>query len=153
MMDLPGTFELVDIRPEAQFADYSLPGSTNVDIAAVMSDPAFLAGPGPLIIVDRDGSLAMAVAGILSQKTQRSIRALHGGLEAYWEEMELKSAVREVHIPRKDGSSRGPERAPAMPHAPRMTTPPPFPIREHLPLSLQDLPDPRVRGADHERPV
>lgn len=127
MMDLPGTFELVDIRPEAQFADYSLPGSTNVDIAAVMSDPAFLAGPGPLIIVDRDGSLAMAVAGILSQKTQRSIRALHGGLEAYWEEMELKSAVREVHIPRKDGSSRGPERAPAMPHAPRMTTPPPIP--------------------------
>jgi hypothetical protein len=34
--------------------------------------------------VDRDGSLAMAVGGILSQKTQRSIRVLYGGLEAYW---------------------------------------------------------------------
>jgi len=27
LMDLPGTFELVDVRPPAQFADFSLPGS------------------------------------------------------------------------------------------------------------------------------
>jgi adenine deaminase len=45
-----------------------------------------LTGAGPLILVDRDGSLAMQIAGILSQKTQRTIKALHGGLEAYWKE-------------------------------------------------------------------
>ena len=86
MMDLPGTFQLVDIRPPEHFADYSLPGSENVDIAELIDNPAYLTGAGPLIVVCRDGSLAMMVAGILSQKTQRDIKALFGGLEAYWNE-------------------------------------------------------------------
>jgi rhodanese-related sulfurtransferase len=87
MMDLPGTFQLIDIRPSEHFADYSLPGSANVDIAEVMGNPAYLTGAGPLVIVDRDGSLAMMVAGILSQKTERNIKALYGGLEAHWNEV------------------------------------------------------------------
>jgi hydroxyacylglutathione hydrolase len=89
MMDLPGTFELVDIRPPEHFKDYSLPGSVNVDIAALIANPSFLTGAGPLIVVDRDGSLAMAAAGILSQKTQRPIKAVYGGLEAYWGQSEF----------------------------------------------------------------
>lgn len=84
LMDLPGTFEIVDVRPPEQYADFSLPGSINADIADVIANPAYLNGTVPLIIVDRDGSLAMAVGGILSQRTQRSIRVLYGGLEAYW---------------------------------------------------------------------
>ena len=84
LMDLPGTFEIVDVRPPAQYADFSLPGSINADIADVIANPDYLNGTVPLIIVDRDGSLAMAVGGILSQRTQRSIRVLYGGLEAYW---------------------------------------------------------------------
>ena len=86
VMDLPGTFLLVDVRPPEHFADYSLPGSANVDIADLIDNPAYLTGAGPLVIVDRDGSLAMMVAGILSQKTERPIKALFGGLEAYWNE-------------------------------------------------------------------
>jgi len=86
MMDLPGTFELVDIRPPQMFSDYSLPGSRNVDMAELTSNPAYLIGTGPLIIIDRDGTLAMAVGGILAQKTQRQIKVLFGGLEAYWQE-------------------------------------------------------------------
>lgn len=86
IMDLPGTFDLVDIRPSDHFADYSLPASVNVDVAELLDNPAYLTGAGPIIIVDRDGSLAMMVAGILSQKTQRSVKALYGGLEAYWSE-------------------------------------------------------------------
>ena len=84
LMDLPGTFEIVDIRPPAPYADFSLPGSTNVRIADVIANPSYRNGSVPLVIVDRDGSLAMAVGGILSQGTRRSIRVLHGGLEAYW---------------------------------------------------------------------
>lgn len=84
LLDLPGMFEIVDVRPPAQYADFSLPGSINASIADVIANPAYLKGVVPLIIVDRDGSLAMAVGGILSQKTRRSIRVLHGGLEAYW---------------------------------------------------------------------
>ncbi len=84
LMDLPGMFEIVDIRPPAPYADFSLHGSTNVRIADVVANPSYRHGSVPLVIVDRDGSLAMAVGGILSQGTRRSIRVLHGGLEAYW---------------------------------------------------------------------
>jgi len=86
MMDIPGTFEVIDIRPPAQFADFNLPGSVNVDIAVAISSPAYLVGTAPLVIVDRDGSLAMAVGGILSQKTQRTVKVLYGGLDLYWSE-------------------------------------------------------------------
>jgi len=84
MMDLPGTFDIVDLRPPAHFADFSLPGSKNAAIADVIANPAYLTGAVPLVIVDRDGSLAMAVGGILAQKTERPIKVLFGGLEAYW---------------------------------------------------------------------
>ncbi len=116
--DLPGTFELVDIRPPEAFADYHLPQSRNVDIGAVLSDPALLTGAVPLVIVDRDGSLAMQVAGILSQKTQRPIKALHGGLEAFWGETELQRAVKAVPLPAAP-SAPGVRAAPAaVPAAP-----------------------------------
>lgn len=88
LMDLPGTFDLVDIRPPAHFSDYAIPGAVNVDVADLLGDASWLTGAGPLIIVDRDGSLAMMAAGIISQKTARSIKALHGGVEAYWAESE-----------------------------------------------------------------
>ena len=86
LMDLPGTFEIVDLRPPAQYADFNLPGSMNAEIADVIANPAFLNGAVPLVIVDRDGSLAMAVGGVLAQKTPRPIKVLFGGLEAYWNE-------------------------------------------------------------------
>jgi len=84
MVDLPGTFEIVDLRPSEHFADYSLPGSKNIHVAEILSDPGYLVGVGPLILVDRDGSIAMAVGGVLSQKTERPVKVLYGGLEAYW---------------------------------------------------------------------
>ncbi|HRZ86557.1 MAG TPA: rhodanese-like domain-containing protein, partial [bacterium] len=84
LSDLPGTLEIVDIRPAAHFADYAIPGSRNADIAEVMKDPSYLAGSVPLVIVDRDGSVAMAVGGVLSQKTKREIKVLYGGVEAFW---------------------------------------------------------------------
>jgi rhodanese-related sulfurtransferase len=93
LMDLPGTVELVDIRPSAHFADYHLPGSRHADVAEVLGNPAYLSGSTSLVIVDRDGSLAMMVAGILSQKTQRRVIALHGGLQAYWAESDLGSLL------------------------------------------------------------
>lgn len=84
MMDLPNSFEMVDIRPPEMFRDFQLPGAINDDPANVIANTAYLGGTVPLVIVDRDGSLAMAVGGILSQKTQRPIKVLHGGLDAYW---------------------------------------------------------------------
>ena len=112
IMDLPGTFDLLDLRPPEQFADYSLPASRNVDIADALDNAAYLTGTGSLVIVDRDGSLAMMVAGILSQKTQRPVKALHGGLQAYWETTEMKGAVRAVPIPGAGGSATPPAARP-----------------------------------------
>ncbi len=105
MKDLPGTFDLVDIRPADQFADYNIPGSRNVDIAEVLNNPAYLTGAGPLILVDRDGSLAMQIAGILSQKTQRSLKALHGGLEAYWKDTAMKDVGNATAMPPKSADT------------------------------------------------
>jgi hydroxyacylglutathione hydrolase len=119
ILDLPNSFELVDIRPPEAFTDYNLPGSRNADIVEVMKNPAYLSGSVPLILVDRDGSLAMAVGGILSQKTMRPIKVLYGGLEAYWTELELKGAVRETPI-----SGAAPARVQPAPPAPSPGGPP-----------------------------
>jgi len=124
MLDLPGTYDLADIRPAEMFADYSLPGAVNVDIADLVSNPAWLTGAGPLIIVDRDGSLAMAVAGILSQKTQRQIKALFGGLDAYWLQTQLgapPSPAAPTVTPSRTTPSTAP--APATPARPVPTPP------------------------------
>jgi rhodanese-related sulfurtransferase len=114
LMDLPGTFQLVDIRPPEHFADYRLPGSENVDVAELMGNPAYLTGAGPLVVVCRDGSLAMMVAGILSQKTERNIKALYGGLQAYWNEagpgagaQPIGSAAPAATAPRAPGVAPG----------------------------------------------
>lgn len=122
--DLPGTFDLVDIRPVEAFQDYALPGARQAELADVLENPGYLTGAGPLIIVDRDGSLAMMAAGILSQKTKRPIKALHGGLEAFWEESELKGAVRAVPLP--SGGAR-PQAVPGGGSAPRPAAPAPAP--------------------------
>lgn len=111
IQDLPGTFDLVDVRPLAQFADFHLEGSRRVEIPDLLSDPRYLTGVGPLVLVDRDGSVAMMLAGILSQRTKRSIQALHGGLEAYWEASALQ-----LGSPRGNQGERN--------HALRATPPP-----------------------------
>jgi len=120
LMDLPGTYDLVDIRPPAMFGDYHLPGAVNVDIADLIGNPAYLTGAGPLIIVDRDGSLAMAVAGILSQKTQRQIKAVYGGLDAYWSQTQFGTPAQ---APGPAGPALPSLPAPASPAQPVPTPP------------------------------
>ncbi|MBU2631755.1 MAG: rhodanese-like domain-containing protein, partial [Proteobacteria bacterium] len=96
IMDLPGTFDLVDIRPPSAFTDFHLPQSVNVDLADLLVNPAHLVGAGPLIIVDRDGALAMMAAGMLFGKTKRDIKALRGGLEEYWSESAFQGGIKET---------------------------------------------------------
>ncbi|HUV12477.1 MAG TPA: rhodanese-like domain-containing protein, partial [Acidobacteriota bacterium] len=86
MMDLPGTVDVLDIRPAWQFAEYSIPGSVNIPVQQVMSSSAYLNDRRPLIIVCRDGSISSSVAGALVQKTPRPIRFLSGGVTRYYEE-------------------------------------------------------------------
>ncbi|MDT8377870.1 MAG: rhodanese-like domain-containing protein [Desulfotignum sp.] len=119
ILDLPGTFDLVDIRPIDFFTDFHLPQSVNVDLADLLSNPAFLVGTGPLIIVDRDGTLSMMAAGMLFQKTTREIKALKGGLEAYWQTSDF---------------TRVQDNSPAMPDSP--TSPVTSPSPEPAPVTV-----------------
>jgi len=121
LVDLPGTYDLVDIRPPEQFADYRLPGARNVELADLIAEPAFLTGAGPLVIVDRDGSLAMAAGGILSQKTERPVKVLFGGLDAYWRDAEMGGPVKAV--PLAPAASATPSAQPAAPAQPASQAP------------------------------
>jgi glyoxylase-like metal-dependent hydrolase (beta-lactamase superfamily II)/rhodanese-related sulfurtransferase len=121
LMDLPGTYDLVDIRPSEQFADYHLSGARNVELGDLIGDPAFLTGAGPLVIVDRDGSLAMAAGGILSQKTERQVKVLFGGLDAYWRDAEMGGPIKAV--PLAPAASATPSVQPATPAQPASQAP------------------------------
>jgi rhodanese-related sulfurtransferase len=87
IMDLPGTLDVVDIRPAWQFAEYHIPGSVNLPVHELMGNPAFLNDRRPLVIVCRDGSISAAIGGVLIQKSQRPIRYLSGGIMRYYDEI------------------------------------------------------------------
>ncbi len=121
LQDLPGTYDLVDIRPAEQFTDYHLSGARNVELAELLANPSFLTGAGPLVLVDRDGSLAMAAGGILSQKTERQVKVLYGGLNAYWRDVEMGGPVKAV--PLAPAASPAPATQPASPTQPSPQAP------------------------------
>jgi rhodanese-related sulfurtransferase len=84
LMDLPDSVEVVDVRPASYFKDYNIPGSVNVDVSDLLYNSRWRNGKVPLIIVCRDGSISMAIGGALSQESDRQIKVLFGGVEAFW---------------------------------------------------------------------
>jgi len=81
--DQPDFIEIIDIRPAGQFADYNIPGSVNIELKELLRRGAGSQGK-ILILVDRDGTLSMIAAGVLSAGSKRKIKALEGGVEKYW---------------------------------------------------------------------
>lgn len=108
LADLPGSLDVVDIRPATQFAEYHIEGSTNVPVEVLLSNPAYLVDKRPLVIVCRDGSISAAVGGALVQKGPRPIRVLSGGVRRYWDEVMRPQGI-------TSDSGRGPVGAPASP--------------------------------------
>ena len=126
LMDLPGTLDVVDIRPAWQFAEYHIPGSVNVALQDLLSNPAYLSDKRPMVIVCRDGSISAAVGGGLVQKTPRPIRFLSGGILRYYDE---------IMRPKGIVSKGMPSVAPSTPKAPSFQPKP-------LPLDLKKSPKP-----------
>ncbi|MFC1601172.1 rhodanese-like domain-containing protein [Candidatus Sumerlaeota bacterium] len=122
MMDLPGTVDVVDIRPAWQFAEYSIPGTVNISVQQIMSSPAYLNDRRPLIIVCRNGSVSSSVAGALVQKTPRPIRFLSGGVTRYYEEIVRPSGIQTETIPLSPGALMPP--AVVSPVQPTIPSPP-----------------------------
>ena len=117
-MDLPGTYEVVDIRPTWQFAEFNVPGSVNTPVEQVLNSPTILTDKRPLVIVCRDGSIAAAVAGAVVQKVQRSVRYLSGGVTRYYDEVLRPAGIVSTSVMLPPG------KAPA-PVAPNLQSPAP----------------------------
>lgn len=133
----PAGLEIVDLRPQAEFADYALPGSLNLDPGTALSDETLLSGQGPLLIVDKDGTTAFAVAGVLARKAKRPVIALSGGLAAWWAERELGMAVKEVPLEGGAAPAPAPAAAPAAKPAPAAPGTPPAPAAPQSPQAPQ----------------
>lgn len=89
LMDAPQLYALVDTRPAWQYAEYHLPGASNVAPEAVVTHLRGLPSGSRVVIVDRDGSVAFSVAGAALNElgtAAPTVRVLSGGMAAYWNE-------------------------------------------------------------------
>lgn len=87
LMDAPQLYALIDTRPAWQYAEYHLPGASNVTPDGVIAHLRGLPQGSRVVLVDRDGSVAFSVAGAALHAmgpTAPSMRVLSGGMTAYW---------------------------------------------------------------------
>jgi len=92
LMDAPQLYAILDVRAAWQYAEYHLPGAVNVAPEAVASRVRALPAGSRVVIVDRDGSVAFAVAGAVLKElgpNAPSVRVLAGGTAGYWSKVEL----------------------------------------------------------------
>jgi len=125
--DLPGSFDIVDVRPAWQFAEYHIPGSVNMPPEQAMNNAGLVTDSRPLVMVCRDGLVSAAIAGQLVQKGQRPIRVLAGGVARYYDEIARPTGIASTPTPMKTAPAAAPVAAPAKTPAPGPTAPAPAP--------------------------
>jgi rhodanese-related sulfurtransferase len=126
LMDAPQLYALVDTRPAWQYAEYHLPGASNVAPEAVVTHLRGLPSGSRVVIVDRDGSVAFSVAGAALNALGTSapaVRVLSGGMAAYWNQTAF------------GGAAPGPG-----PGAAESATPPPAPAQAPAPAATPAAP-------------
>ncbi len=90
LLDQPQTYAVLDLRPGWQFAEWRIPGSANVTLDQLEARIAALPTGTRIVLVDRDGTVAFAAAGaLLARNPERTLRALLGGVQRYFREIEL----------------------------------------------------------------
>ncbi len=125
LMDLPGSLEVVDIRPAWQFAEYHVPSAQSVPVEQLLNNPAYLVDKRPLVVVCRDGSISASVAGALMQKGTRPIRYLLDGTARYYDDIQRPGGIRSeaAPLPLAEPAVQPPPPGPASP-APAAPMPP-----------------------------
>lgn len=84
LLEQPAAYQLIDVRPAWQFAEWTVPGAVNVTAEVLAGHVAALPADARIVLLDRDGSFAFALAGaLMAQQPQRLLRVLHGGLIAF----------------------------------------------------------------------
>ncbi len=90
LLEQPGSYVVLDLRPAWQFAEWSIPGARNVALDDVTAHVQSLPADARVVLVDRDGSLAFAVAGaLMNSQGDRTLRVLFGGLQSYHRDVAL----------------------------------------------------------------
>ncbi|MBI4806763.1 MAG: rhodanese-like domain-containing protein [Desulfovibrio sp.] len=131
----PAGFEIVDIRSHLEIADYALPGSIGLEPEAALADESLQSGDGPILLVDKDGTKAFAVAGVLSQRSSRQVLVLKGGITAWWEAKEKGLAVKETPLGNAPAPAFAPEQEKAPASSPAPGAPAPAPQAPQPPAS------------------
>lgn len=112
LLEQPSNYAVIDIRPAFAFAEYKIPGAVNVAVDQLAAHIASVPAAKTIVIVDRAGDSAIAVAATLmaSGAIERGrVRVLSGGTLGYWNTVELrgKSGGRSMPapVPAKDDAA------------------------------------------------
>ncbi|MCC6670239.1 MAG: rhodanese-like domain-containing protein [Planctomycetes bacterium] len=106
LADQPAAYMLLDVRPLWQHREYHVPGAVPADLDGVVEQVRGLPGDTRIVILDRDGTTAWAVAGAVMQALGPggpTLRVLQGGTAAWFHTVE---------VPRMGASATG-QAAPA----------------------------------------
>lgn len=96
LLDQPQSYALVDVRAAWPFREYHVPGAVNVAPEAVLAHVRSLPRSARVVLLDRDGTIAYAVAGALAvalAPESRTIRVVAGGTARFWREVEVMGQV------------------------------------------------------------
>lgn len=113
LFDQPQNYAVLDVRSAWQYEEYHVPGATLVALADLQAHVQALPQSARVVLVDRDGTVAWAVAGGLSAllgSEGRSLRVLAGGTARFWREVELPGGA----PPAVEGARPVPAAAPAV---------------------------------------
>jgi rhodanese-related sulfurtransferase/glyoxylase-like metal-dependent hydrolase (beta-lactamase superfamily II) len=124
LMDQPQAYAVIDLRPAWQFAEWRIPGTVNVLPDAVAAHVAALPARSRVVLVDRDGTVAFAVAGALMARTPaRVLRVLVGGVQRFYRETTFAGNAGAAAMPVGQRPAAAPPAAPG-PAAPAATPTP-----------------------------
>ncbi len=112
LLDQPQSYAVLDVRPAWQFREYHIPGAMNVEPDALLAHVQALPRGARVVLADRDGTTAWALAGGLSAALgaqSRPLRVVAGGTARFWREVEVTGQAPPV--------PQGAQSAPAIPPA------------------------------------
>jgi rhodanese-related sulfurtransferase len=114
LADQPQSYLVLDVRPASAFAEFHLPGAQAVTPEQALEQARAADARTRIIVVDRDGTIAWAAAGVIAHlQKDRVVRVLDGGLARWWREVELRLPSASVALPQAQPASSTAPPAPA----------------------------------------
>jgi len=94
LADHPQDYLLLDVRPGWAHADYHVTGAVSVTPAQALAEAGAARPRARIVVLDRDGTIAWAVAGaIMVKHADLTVRVLEGGTARFWRDVEVGRQV------------------------------------------------------------